>query len=136
MIKKLIINILTLTIILTFISGCQYVIQLPEKDIVKIERAVGSSIAIYNELKEKALEENILNIIVTNDVEALTARQISSEFESQFNFNINIVQVDWEKVTEILKLETTVLPGENTGEVIDIIVYPSYYIGEIKMVIL
>jgi len=132
MIRKFILIFLVLTITLTFIIGCQYVIQLPEKDVGKIERAVGSSIAIYNELKEKTLEGNILNIIVTNDVEALSARQISSEFENQFNININIVQADWGKVIEVLKLETTVLPGENTGEVIDIIIYPSYYIGEIE----
>jgi ABC-type glycerol-3-phosphate transport system substrate-binding protein len=132
MIKKFILIFLVLTIISTFIVGCQYVVQLPEKDVGKIERAVGSSIAIYNELKERALEGNILNIVVTNDVEALTAGQISSEFESQFNININIVQADWKKVIELLDLETTVLPGENTGEVIDIIIYPSYYIGEIE----
>jgi len=131
MIKKFILIFLVLAIISTFIVGCQYVIQLPEKDVGKIERPVGSSIAIYNELEKKSLEENILNIIVTNDAEALTVREISSEFKSQFNININIVQANWEKTIGVIALDTTVLPGENTGGAIDIIIYPSYYLGEI-----
>jgi ABC-type glycerol-3-phosphate transport system substrate-binding protein len=125
-------KVLTLILVASFAIitiGSKHIIQLPKPVIIGEESEKGKMLSTLEDISETAATDPAsLNILFMSGSEAEAARDVEVEFEELFDVNINIYEATWVKAKEII-VATSLGWSEN---VLDVVVYPSYFIGNIS----